>query len=57
MNGTTGKKNGLRPVAGEAPSSDWFYDELMTAQPEATREYYRARLNQPARPAAPKKAD
>jgi hypothetical protein len=36
-----------RPVAGEAPSSDWFYDELMTAQPDAQREFFRARLLQP----------
>jgi hypothetical protein len=23
---------------------DWFYDELMTSQPEATRDFIRARL-------------
>ena len=24
--------------------SDWFYDELMTSQPEATREFLRQRM-------------
>lgn len=38
----------LRPVAGQTHSSDWFYDELMTAQPDATREFYRLRLVTPA---------
>ncbi len=56
MTNTKTTKTSLRPVAGEAPASDWFYDELMTAQPEATREFYRARLTQPSRAAEPKKA-
>lgn len=37
-----------RPVAGEAPGSDFFYDELMTAQPDAMSEFLRARLLTPA---------
>lgn len=28
----------------EREPNDWFFDELMTAQPEATREFYRIRL-------------
>ncbi len=28
---------------------DWFYDELMTAQPEATQAFYRERLSQNSR--------
>jgi hypothetical protein len=37
------------PVAGEAPASDWFFDELMTGQPDAQRQFYRDRLLTPAR--------
>jgi hypothetical protein len=39
---------GARPAAGEAPGSDFFYDELMTAQPDAMSEFLRARLLIPA---------
>jgi len=58
MNASTKKQQPLRPVAGEAPGSDFFYDELMTSQPEATRDFYRARLITPAprEPAAKKSA-
>ncbi|MGE0828374.1 MAG: hypothetical protein AB7O04_03365 [Hyphomonadaceae bacterium] len=37
-----------------APGGDWFYDELMTAQPDATREFYRARIDLMTRAAADK---
>jgi hypothetical protein len=30
--------------APRCAADDWFYDELMTAQPEATRDFFRARL-------------
>lgn len=36
-------------ASAEPRESDFFYDELMTAQPEATREFYRARLLQAPR--------
>ncbi len=46
-----------RPVAGEAPGSDFFYDELMTAQPDAMSEFLRARLLTPAPKQAVKKPE
>jgi len=42
------KQHDDAPPAGVGPADDWFFDELMTAQPEATQEYFRARLRQPA---------
>ena len=35
-----------KALSPEAPGGDFFYDELMTAQPEATGEFYRRRLMQ-----------
>lgn len=29
---------------------DFYFDELMTPQPDATREFYRARLQKPPKP-------
>ena len=49
------KKKKLR-FPDAAPGGDFFYDELMTAQPEATQEFYRARLKL-EREAAKKKSD
>jgi hypothetical protein len=40
-----------KTVAPEQRHDDWFYDELMTAQPEATQAFFRERLA--ARPAPP----
>ncbi len=34
---------------------DFYYDELMTPQPDAIREYQRAQLLKPMKPAAKKK--
>jgi hypothetical protein len=45
------------PAPGEATGGDWFYDELMTAQPDATQEFYRARLEAVAREIALAKAE
>lgn len=33
-----------KPVQPAPREQDWFYDELMTAQPDATGEFLRARL-------------
>ncbi len=44
MKNTRRESKPLCPTVGEAPAGDWFFDELMTAQPEATQEYFRARL-------------
>jgi len=43
-----GETTNRTPVAGEATGSDFFFDELMTAQPEATQEFFRARLETPS---------
>lgn len=45
------------PAPGEPTGGDWFYDELMTAQPDATREFFRARLEAAARERAPAESD
>jgi hypothetical protein len=45
------------PSPGEPTGGDWFYDELMTAQPDATREFYRARLEAAAFALTPAKTD
>ncbi|HWA01214.1 MAG TPA: hypothetical protein VG841_12965 [Caulobacterales bacterium] len=41
--------------AHEPHERDFYLDELMTAQPEATQEYFRARLRASAK--APKRED
>lgn len=33
-----------KPAPRAPREQDWFYDELMTAQPDATGEFLRARL-------------
>lgn len=45
----TGASGEDKRTPREASESDWFFDELMTAQPEATQEFFRARLLEPAR--------
>jgi hypothetical protein len=40
-----------RALTVEAPGGDFFYDELMTAQPDATGEFYRRWLMQKLPPA------
>ncbi len=45
-------KSNQKAVAPEQRHDDWFYDELMTAQPEATQAFFRERLA--ARQRAPK---
>lgn len=43
-------KNGHADARG-----DFYYDELMTPQPDAIREYHRAQLMKPVKPMAAKK--
>jgi hypothetical protein len=47
---------GSAPTDGSA-GGDWFFDELMTPQPDATQAYFRDRLKAlagaPAQPPAP----
>ena len=33
-----------KPAPASSRHDDWFYDELMTAQPDATQEYFRQQL-------------
>lgn len=40
----TNDRKDAQPVAAPSRANDWFFDELMTAQPEATRDFYRAQL-------------
>jgi hypothetical protein len=41
---TTTPSKTPKTLSPEAPGGDFFYDELMTAQPDATGEFYRRRL-------------
>lgn len=33
-----------KPAPASSRHDDWFYDELMTAQPDATQQFFRDRL-------------
>ena len=45
-----------RPASDHADArGDFYYDELMTPQPDALREYHRAQLLKPMKPPAKKK--
>ena len=42
------KRPAKKSVTGQANArGDFYFDELMTPQPDATREYYRAQLLKP----------
>ena len=57
------KKRTADPKPGRESADahgDFFYDELMTGQPDATREFFRSRLMkpkapEPAKPTKPRK--
>jgi hypothetical protein len=42
------------PLGGAEERADWFYDELMTPQPDATQAYFRDRLKALAAAPTPK---
>ncbi len=53
------KRNPVTAASVQRPNADnWYFEELMTAQPEATREFFRGRLrsaqDEARRPPEPK---